>query len=80
MSAVADDHVESNIWFLDLECSNHITGRKVWLVDFDESKKCKVKLADNSSLQAEGTRNIVIQRSNRVKALIKDVLYVPGMK
>ncbi|XP_050916077.1 uncharacterized protein LOC127131187 [Lathyrus oleraceus] len=80
MDIVADDHVESNIWFLDPGCSNHMTGRKVWLVDFDESKKSKVKLADNSLLQAKGTGNIVIQRSIGAKALIKDVLYIPGMK
>ncbi|XP_050886389.1 uncharacterized protein LOC127091737 [Lathyrus oleraceus] len=80
MVAVADDHVDSKIWFLDIGCSNHMTGRKVWLTDFDESKKNKVKLADNSSLQAECTNNIVTQRSNESKVMIKDVLYVPGMK
>jgi hypothetical protein len=37
-----------------------MTGQKVWLVDFDDSKKSKAKLADNSSLQAEGTGNIII--------------------
>ena len=57
-----------------------MTGWKEWLEDFDESKKRKVKLADNSSLQEEGTGNIVFQMSNGGKAMIKDVLYVPGMK
>ena len=60
--------------------ANHMTGRKEWLADFDESKKSKVKLADNSSLQVEGTGNIVFQMSNGGKAMIKDVLYVLGMK
>ncbi|XP_050876369.1 uncharacterized protein LOC127080083 [Lathyrus oleraceus] len=50
MVAVAGDHVDSKIWFLDTGCLNHMTGRKVWLADFDESRKRKVKLADNSSL------------------------------
>ncbi|XP_058762537.1 uncharacterized protein LOC131635917 [Vicia villosa] len=80
MDAVADNHVESKMWFLDSGCSNHMTGQKVWLVDFDESKKSKVKLADNSSLQAKGIGNIVFQMSNGAKAMIKDVLYVLGMK
>ncbi|XP_050914861.1 uncharacterized protein LOC127129779 [Lathyrus oleraceus] len=80
INAITDDHVESNIWFLDSGCSNHMTSQKVWLVDFEESKKSKIKLVDSSSLQAEGTGNIVIQRSNGVKALIKVILYVPGMK
>ncbi|XP_050890818.1 uncharacterized protein LOC127096268 [Lathyrus oleraceus] len=50
MLVVIDDHIDSKIWFLDSSCSNHMTGRKVWLADFDSSKKSKVKLVDNSSL------------------------------
>ncbi|XP_058727027.1 uncharacterized protein LOC131598445 [Vicia villosa] len=80
MAAVADNHVESKMWFLDSGCSNHMTDHKAWLVDFDESKKSKVKLADNNSLQVEGTSNIVLQLSNGEKTMIKDVFYVPGMK
>ncbi|KAI5411740.1 hypothetical protein KIW84_056710 [Lathyrus oleraceus] len=57
-----------------------MTGQKVWLADFDESKKSKVKLNDNSLLQAEGTNDIVIQMSNGGKAMIKDVLHEPKMK
>lgn len=52
----------------------------MWLTDFDSSEKSKVKLVGNSSLQAKGTDDIVIQRSNGRKIMIKDVLYVPGMK
>lgn len=80
MAAVADDHVDSKIWFLDTSCSNHMTGRKIWLAYFDKSKKRKVKLADNSSIEAKGTGNIVLQRSKGGKSMIKDVLYVPRMK
>lgn len=60
MDGVEDDHVESKTWFLDSDCSNCMTGQKVWLVDLDKSKKSKVKLANNTSLQDEGTGNIVI--------------------
>ncbi|XP_050907572.1 uncharacterized protein LOC127120995 [Lathyrus oleraceus] len=80
MVVVADDHVESKIWFLDSGCSNHTTGRKVWLVDFDESKKSKVKLADNSSLQAKSEKKIKVLQtdgggeytSNRSEALCSE--------
>ncbi|XP_058783101.1 uncharacterized protein LOC131657754 [Vicia villosa] len=72
--------VESKIWFLDSGCSNHMIGQKVWLRYFNESKMSKVKLVDNSSLQAESTGNIVFYMSNGGKLMIKDVLYVPGMK
>lgn len=80
MAVVVDDHVDSKIWFLNKGCSNHVTGRKVWLANFNESKKSKVKFADNSSLQEEGTGNIVIQKRNEGKAMIRDILYVLGMK
>ncbi|XP_058726405.1 uncharacterized protein LOC131597746 [Vicia villosa] len=80
MVAIAYNHIESKIWFLDSGCSNHMTGQKVWLAGFDESKKSKVKIADNNLLQAEGTGNIVFQMSNGGKAMIKDILYVPGIK
>ncbi|XP_050875659.1 uncharacterized protein LOC127079298 [Lathyrus oleraceus] len=66
MDAVIDEYVDSKIWFFDTGCSNHMTGQRVWLVDFDESKKCKVKLANNSLLQAEGTSNIVIQMEQKL--------------
>ena len=80
MAVVADNHVESKIWFLDSCCSNHMTGRKEWLKDFDESKKSKVKLTDNSLLQEEGTDNIVFKMCNGGKVMVKDVLYIPGIK
>ncbi|XP_058783325.1 uncharacterized protein LOC131658001 [Vicia villosa] len=36
MDSIVDNHVESKIWFLDLGCSNHMTGQKVWFPDFNE--------------------------------------------
>lgn len=75
--AIADDHVKTKIRFLDSGCSNHMTGRSAWLVDFGSSKKTKVKLADNSSLQVKGTGDIVIPKSNGGKTMISGVLYVP---
>lgn len=51
MIAVANEHVNTKIWFLNTCCSNHMSGQKVWLEDLDESKKSKVKLVDNSLLQ-----------------------------
>lgn len=71
------DHVDSKIWFLDTGCSNHMIGRREWLLYFDESKKSKVRLPKYSSLQVKGIGNIIIQRSNWEKYMIK---YVPGMK
>lgn len=34
----------SEMWYLDSGCSNHMTSHREWLVDFDDSKKSKVRL------------------------------------
>ncbi|KAK2440388.1 putative mitochondrial protein [Trifolium repens] len=79
MAAMSDGKIANGEWFLDTGCSNHMTGHKEWLIKLDNSKKSKVKLADSSSLQAEGIGNMVITRSNGSSAIIEDVFYVPGM-
>lgn len=80
MVAMAGEHVESKIGFLNIGCSNHMTDQREWLIEFDELKMSNIILVDNSSLQAKGTCNIVIQGSNKEKTMIKDILYIPGMK
>jgi hypothetical protein len=61
-TAFGDQTNEDSGWYLDTGCSNHMTGRKDWLVDLDEGVKSKVKFADDSVLRAEGMGNVVIQR------------------
>ncbi|XP_019455127.1 PREDICTED: uncharacterized protein LOC109356254 [Lupinus angustifolius] len=73
-----DTHLES--WYLDSGCSNHMTSHKEWLTNFDSSRESKVKFADDSTLKVEGAGDVVIIRNNGSKALIFDVLFVPGMK
>lgn len=43
-------------------------------------KKTSVRLADSKSLAVEGMENIVLERKDSKEALIKNILYVPGMK
>ncbi|XP_019451906.1 PREDICTED: uncharacterized protein LOC109354004 [Lupinus angustifolius] len=73
-----DAHLES--WYLDSGCSNHMTSHKEWLIDFDSSRRSKVKFADDSTLKVEGAGDVVIMRNNGSKALISDVLFIPGMR
>jgi hypothetical protein len=35
-----------DIWYLDLECSNHMSGNKELFSTMDESFKSKIKLGD----------------------------------
>ncbi|KAJ1391134.1 hypothetical protein SESBI_36896 [Sesbania bispinosa] len=47
-----------------------MTGHKEWLVNFDESKRSKVRFAYNRTISAEGTGDVVIRRKDGKNALI----------
>lgn len=38
----------SQIWYLDTSCSNHMTGNMEWIIHFDASNKTSMKLVDNT--------------------------------
>ncbi|WVY99308.1 hypothetical protein V8G54_025378 [Vigna mungo] len=82
MVATNTDGTESskNIWYVDLGCSNHMTYNKDWLIDLDESKKSKVRVADNSTLKVEGIGNVRIKRKNGLHATLENVFLVLEMK
>jgi len=68
-------------WYLNSGCSNHMTGHKEWLVNFDMKKRSKVKFVDNRVIEAKGTTgDVLIQRKDGGQTLITEVLYVPTMK
>ncbi|XP_019432642.1 PREDICTED: uncharacterized protein LOC109339630 [Lupinus angustifolius] len=67
-------------WYLDSGCSNHMTSHKELLADFDLSRKNNVKFVDDSTLNVDGTSDVVILRNNGSNALIFDVLFIPGLK
>ncbi|KHN14696.1 hypothetical protein glysoja_049789, partial [Glycine soja] len=70
----------ANFWYLDIGCSNHMSGRREWFTTLDETSKSTVKFADHSSITAEGIGSVMIQRKDGKKACISNVLYVPKMK
>ncbi|XP_047173543.1 uncharacterized protein LOC124841336 [Vigna umbellata] len=75
-----NSHSFMKSWYLDSGCSNHMTCNKEWLVRLDESKKSRVRFADNNTLQVEGMGNVVIRRKDGSHAIIEDVLLVLAMK
>lgn len=58
------DESNTNFWYLDTGCSNHMTGRRDWFVDLDENVKSKVRFADDSVVPVEGVGRILIQQKN----------------
>ena len=61
-------------WYLDLSCSTHMTGRKVWFVKINCAMKNKVKFADDTTLVADGINDVLIMRRDDGHSLIKYVL------
>ncbi|KAK2352988.1 hypothetical protein QL285_090671 [Trifolium repens] len=53
MASETDDMNSSEWWYMDTGCSNHLTGNKKWLVDFDSGKSTKIRCADDKYLNAE---------------------------
>lgn len=74
------DESNTNFWYLDSGCSNHMTGRRDWFADLDESVKSRVRFADDSYVSVEGVGKILIQQKSGRQAYIHEVLYVPSMK
>ncbi|KAK2392639.1 putative mitochondrial protein [Trifolium repens] len=80
MVTLTDETAESMEWYFDTGCSNHMTGNRNILTDFDNCLNTKIKLANSKSINAKGIGNVVIQRKNGRKSVIEKVLYVPGMQ
>ncbi|KAK2381647.1 hypothetical protein QL285_069238 [Trifolium repens] len=80
MVTLTDETAESMEWYFDTGCSNHMTGNRSILTDFDNCLNTKIKLANSKSIDAKGIGYIVIQRKNGRKSVIEKVLYVPGMQ
>ncbi|WVY90939.1 hypothetical protein V8G54_036453 [Vigna mungo] len=57
-----------------------MTYNKNWLMNLDESKKSKVRIADNNTLKVKGIGSVKIKRKNELYAKLKNVLLVPEMK
>ena len=80
MASESDDMDLIDWWYMDTGCSNHLTGNKKWLVDFDSEKRTKIRCADDKYLNAEGMGNVRVTLNNGKTALIQNVWYVPGIR
>lgn len=69
----------SDSWFLDSECSNHMTGNTDLFDYLDNSIKLEVKLGNNDTMEVIG-KGAINMMTNIGKGTIPDVYYVPGLK
>ncbi|XP_058771127.1 uncharacterized protein LOC131644592 [Vicia villosa] len=80
MISVRDGTEGKEEWYLDSGCSTHMTGRRDWFVQINQVAKNKVKFTDDSTLMAEGVGDVLIEKKDGGHSMIKDVLYIPGIK
>jgi len=52
VTTTSNESCNSESWFLDIGCSNHMTGIKTWLREVDLGRNTKVKIADHRVLIA----------------------------
>lgn len=67
----------NEVWYIDSGCSDHMTGHRDWIVNFNPKKKSTMKFEDNRTTQAEGSGNVLVKREDGKQAVITKVLYVP---
>ncbi|XP_049399988.1 uncharacterized protein LOC125864099 [Solanum stenotomum] len=65
------------VWFIDSECSNHMSSSKSLFRDLDESQKSEVRLGDDKQVHVEGKGTIEIKTVQGNVKLLYDVQYVP---
>lgn len=66
--------------YLDSGCSTHMWGRKYWFVIVNHAMKNKLKSTVDTTLATEGTGDVPIEIRGGRYSLIKNVLYIPGIK
>ncbi|XP_050890947.1 uncharacterized protein LOC127096420 [Lathyrus oleraceus] len=79
MENTQSNNEQTNMWYLDSGCSNHMTVNKNWLTKLDESVKKVIRFANGGYVTSSGKGNIVVVRKDGKMASITDVLYVPLM-
>lgn len=71
---------ESDIWYIDTGCNNHMCGRKFSFSSLDENFRSTVAFGDCSIVEVMGKGNIKIKTKNGFVETISNVLYVPDLK
>ena len=71
----------SNTWYIDSGASSHMTGACEMFSELSQTETdVEVVLGDDSAIRAVGRGTITFQRESMSPMVLRDVLYVPGLK
>nr|KYP53714.1 Copia protein [Cajanus cajan] len=69
----------TDMWFLDSGCSNHMCGKREYFSDLDENFTDLVMLGNNSNIMVNRKANIRL-KIDGIISIISGVFYVPELK
>lgn len=69
-----------NMWYLDTECSNYMSGDKSVFSILDESFRDNVKFGNNSTVSVMGKGQEILLTKSNVAQTMSNVLFVPDLK
>jgi hypothetical protein len=70
----------TNIWCNDSGASHHMTGVREYFTDLTEIGYLEVVLGDDSVVKSVSSGTVSFQRESLPPMLLRDVLYVSGLK
>jgi hypothetical protein len=70
----------SSVWYIDSGASRHMTYVREHLTNLTQFGDLEVVLGDDRVVKAVGSGTISFQRESLPPMLLRDVLYVPGLK
>jgi hypothetical protein len=70
----------SSVWYIDSGVSRHMTGVREHLTDLTQIGDLEVVLGDDRVVKVVGSGTVSFQRESQPPMLLRDVLYVPGLK
>jgi hypothetical protein len=68
------------LWYIDSGASRHITGVREHLTNLTQIGDLEVVLGDDRVVKAVGSGTVSFQRESLPPMLLRNVLYVPGLK
>ncbi|KAL5806466.1 hypothetical protein ACOSQ4_029199 [Xanthoceras sorbifolium] len=77
---VKEEPPESNVWYVDTGCSNHMCGSKSSFSYLTEGFRTTVSFGDCSTVSVMGKGDIQIKTRNGYVETISNVFYVPDLK
>lgn len=80
MAYQVNEEIQSDIWYVDTSCSNHMCGSKSCFSYSNEGFMSTMSFGDCSTVKVTGKGGINIRTKNGFVETISNVFHVPDLK